>query len=76
MGIDSRYRFKRGDLIRVEIPGGRSLSGTAMDTRGYTGNSIFTLLIQGTDTEVEFNLNHCSVDLLFSADVARGCVNP
>jgi len=64
-------RFERGDLIRVtDKETGKELAqGAAMETRGNTGYSEFHVLENGHT--IPYNLNAVSVELLFSAEVAR-----
>lgn len=59
-------RFTRGDYIQVtDKEGGMWVRGTALDTRGYSGDSVF----DGRD--MRFNLNQVTVENLFRADIAR-----
>lgn len=78
-------RFTRGDYLKVEVPDETTqlgfirpksvFYGTALDTLGWTGWSLFTLRVevdtQGKSVDIPFNLNQVDVEVLFRAEVAR-----
>lgn len=69
--------FHKGDQIEVTAAFGTddfgTIRGTAMDTRGQTGDAGFGMLIvtDGSAQNLYFNLNRVDVKLLFDAGVAR-----
>jgi hypothetical protein len=70
--MPTEMRFVKGDHIRVtDTKTGAVMTGTAMNTRGFTGFAEFYFRPDGTTSDISLNLNYWSVEVLFSADVAR-----
>lgn len=70
--MSDNLRFRRGDYIRV-TPNNSSkpiILGAATSMMGFTGYSLFEVL-GGDGTIHKFNMNEVSVEVVFSADVAR-----
>lgn len=65
------FRFKRGDYISAEYDG-TVLYGTAMETKGWSGDAAFDIRVEGSRQLLTLNLNYWKTTLIFSADVARG----
>lgn len=74
--------FNKGDFIEVTTKEEWKdtfrdfgvIRGTALDSRGRTGEASFKLWMNspGNNNEVTFDLNYVHVTLLFPAFVARG----